>query len=117
MSEPNIIIELDGNTLPVPDVPFMKQRAENATDNVTLDGTLYTDFVNIRRSWSVEWAKLSKEDYDLIEELYLAQFETGIYPMLEVGYYEIFVPVKLSLNDHDIRFDGLCAYNVKLTLS
>ena len=113
----NIVIILNGQELPLPDVPFKMITDENATDNITLDGTMYTDYINMRRSWTMEWARLSATQYQVIRDIYESQFSTGAYPILVIDYYDIAVPVKVSINDKDIRNDGDCIYGVEITLN
>lgn len=112
----NIEVVLDGVTLPTPHIPFINGYQENATDNITLDGTLYTDWVNQRRSWSLTWVQLSKAQYDQLRGIYNAQFTDNNYPVLEIDYYGISAPVKVTINDKNIWNDGECIRGVEVIL-
>lgn len=111
----NIEITLDSVLLPVP-TRFVQVSNQNATDNQTLDGTLYTDFVNVNRVWEVEWHNLCQDDYDTLYAMFFDQFSTFTYPLLEVPYYNVSVPVKVNINDKDIYWDGNMIKSIKVTL-
>lgn len=111
----NIQVILDGNTLPVP-TTFRQVSNQNATDNTTLDGTLYTDFVNVNRVWQVSWTVMCQEDYDILYDIFFDQFSTSDYPLLVISYYGISVPVKVNLNEKDIYWDGNQIKGISVTL-
>lgn len=112
----NIVVALGGVTLPTPDLPFTRPVTPNETDVVTFDGTLYTDFTSYRRTWQLHWGRLSAEAYEAIEAIFQAQYTTGSYPVLQIDYYDIFVPVKVQMNDKNIRKDGCDIVDVGITL-
>lgn len=111
----NITIILGGVTLPVP-TSFVQVSGQNATDNRTLDGTLYTDYINVNRSWNVSWNNLCEEDYNELYDLFFDQFSSLTYPTLVVSYYGISVPVKVNINDKDIFWDGNQIKDINVTL-
>lgn len=100
----------------MPDVPFTRPLQPNESDVVTLDGTMYTDFVNYRRTWILHWAKLSAAQYQVIEDIFTAQYATGAYPVLQIDYYSILTPVKVEINDKDVRKDGSDVVDVEVVL-
>jgi hypothetical protein len=114
---PNISGTLGGFTLPTFAIPFIEKPLENAGDVLTLDGTLYSDFVNQRREWEINFKVLSESDYDDLRAVYDTMFSTGTYPTFICSYYSINTPVRMRLNDKDIRFDGGCIYDVSITLT
>lgn len=116
----NINIILDGVTLPMPDVPFQEIFEGLETTNQTLDGSIYTDFIvpgHTRRSWSLAWAVLSKDDYDAIRAIRDAQYTDEAYPILQIDYYNVYAPVKVGLNQKDIYLDGCRIQGIELTLA
>lgn len=113
----NITIVLDGVTLPTPNVPFKELNGENATDVRTLDGTLYTDWINRLRSWELTWLSLSATEYDAIKQIYDNQFTNNAYPLLEIDFYGISVLAKVGVNEKDIRWDGDCVHGFSITLT
>lgn len=112
----NIEVYLDGQLLPTPDVPFIETTTPNESDNYTLNGTLYTDFTNYRRSWRLQWARLSASQYDMIREIYNNQYVTEAYPILRIDHYDVYFPAKINISDKDIRFDGDCIADFSITL-
>lgn len=86
------------------------------SENVTLDGTMYTDFTSNRRAWVVGWEKLKEADYATIRALYDAQYSTESIPIVQIPEYGISAPMKLNISDRDIRLNGEIIENFTLTL-
>lgn len=86
------------------------------SENVTLDGTLYTDFINNRRSWLVGWEKLKAIDYEVIRALYNAQYTTETVPIVQLVEYGITAPMKMNISDRNIRLNGEIISGVTITL-
>lgn len=84
--------------------------------NVTLDGTLYTDFINNRRSWVVGWEKLKAADYDIIRAIYNRQYTSESYPIIFLVEYNISAPMKVEISDRNIRLNGEIIEGVSITL-
>lgn len=78
----------------------------NEQSNRSLDGTLYTDFVNNLRSWKLSFAYLCAADYDDLREVYMNQYRNEQYPTLVVESLGINALVKISVSDKNIRMDG-----------
>lgn len=88
----------------------------NETDNTTLDGTLYTDFVNNRRSWLVGWEKLKAVDYDTIRTLYNQQYSNEAYHTVEIPEYGVTAAMKMNISDRNIRLNGEIIEGFSITL-
>lgn len=112
----NIVVVLGGHTLPTPNLPFTRPLEPNEAEVETLDGTLYTDFTNYRRVWNMTWGRLTAEQYEVIENIFKQQYQTGVYPMLEIDHYGVSVPVKVSMNPQSIRNDGAEVVGVEIVL-
>jgi hypothetical protein len=113
----SIVVILGGVTLPTPDLPFKRITTPNETDNTTLDGTIYTDFINRRRSWSMTWGALSETEYDAIRAIYNAQYTNQQYPILQIAHYSLVAAVKMNVTpEDDIRRDGTCIRGFGITL-
>lgn len=82
----------------------------------TLDGTLYTDFTINTRKWEVAIAFLCKDDYDDLKQVYLNQYNNAEYPTLSIPFYDVDIPVKMSINEKDIKLDGDRIVGINLTL-
>lgn len=86
------------------------------SENVTLDGSMYTDFTANRRAWAVGWEKLKAADYDTIRALYNAQYANEAIPIVEIPEYGITAPMKLVISERDIRLNGEIIQGFTLTL-
>lgn len=84
--------------------------------NFTLDGTLFTDFINNRRSWVVGWSKLKAADYDIIRALYNYQYTSEAIPIVTIPQYGVTAPMKLEISDRNIRLNGEIIEGVTITL-
>lgn len=107
--------------LPYIEVPFVETLEENATDNITLDGTIFTDFTNQRRSWSLNYTVLDVDVYDQIRAIYDSQFTTGNFPTMTIVDDDGNIPlsetsVRMHLGSRDIRRHGKKAWDVKIRL-
>ena len=79
----------------------------NASENTTLDGTLYVDFVNRRRSWRIKWNLLDIALYDQIKALYNLQFSSGTFNNLSILDRGVSnAPVYMKINDQNIEYNG-----------
>lgn len=112
-----IVHRLSGGTVELPLYKSLKETVDpNETDNVTLDGTLYTDFVNNRRGWQVAWDKLKAADYDVVRALYGEQYQYEAYHTYELPEYGITAPMKMNITDRNIRLNGEIIEGFSITL-
>lgn len=112
-----IVHRLSGGTVELPLYKSLKEIVDpNEADNVTLDGTLYTDFVNNRRSWNVGWEKLKAADYNTIRALYNEQYQYEAYHTFELPEYGITAAMKINISDRNIRLNGEIMEGVSITL-
>lgn len=86
------------------------------SENITLDGQMFTDFTNNRRAWAVGWQKLLAADYDTIRALYDAQYTTESIPIVQIPEYGITAPMKLVISERNIRLNGEIIEGFTLTL-
>lgn len=106
-----------GSAVELPLYKSLKEITDpNETDTTTLDGTLYTDFVNNRRGWQVAWEKLKAADYDTIRTLYDLQYQYEAYNTIELVEYGISAPMKMNISDRNIRLNGEIIEGVSITL-
>lgn len=112
-----IVHKVGGGTVELPLYKTLKENLDpNETDNTTLDGSLYTDFVNNRRGWQVGWEKLKAADYDVIRNLYMLQYQSEAYHTYELPEYGIVAPMKMNISDRNIRLNGEIIEGVMITL-
>lgn len=115
MATKDMSIIVDSTVLPLYST-LREQTSAIESENVTLDGTMYTDFTSNRRAWVVGWNKLKAADYDTIRALYNAQYSTESIPLVEIPEYGIVAPMKLVISDRDIRLNGEIIEGFTLTL-
>jgi hypothetical protein len=111
-----IVTDAAGTTI----LPLYKTLTEKLdpieSKNFTLDGTLFTDFINNRRSWVVGWEKLKAADYDIIRAIYNRQYTTENIPIVFLVEYGISAPMKVEISDRNIRMNGEIIEGVSITL-
>lgn len=112
----NITGTLGGLTLQPFTIPLLVTSLENAVDVTTLDFSIYTDFVNQKNQWELNWGKLDETDYNALKAVYDSQFSTGNYPTFVMPYYSVNTTVRMYINEKDIRKDGCYILGVQVTL-
>lgn len=113
----SIIVTDSGGTTILPLYKTLNEKIDPIeSKNITLDGTLYTDFVNNRRSWVVGWEKLKAADYDTIRAIYNRQYVAEAVPIVQIPQYGITAPMKLEISDRNIRLNGEIIEGVSITL-
>lgn len=98
-------IIIGGIVIPKPST-FKRIIDPNETDRRTLAGNLYTDFINNTRSWVIGWKLMTREDYQIIYNLYLAQYQRSIYHILQFNAYSLYVPIKMNITEQNIKWNG-----------
>lgn len=96
----NSLTSLD---LPPIELDFINTPIENATDVQTLDGNIYTDFVNMKAAWTFNYDSLTQDQYDEIRAIYDSQFTLFEYPKITIPFYSITDRfVRMYINDKNI---------------
>lgn len=112
-----IVHALNGETVELPLYKTLRETTTpSETENVTLDATMYTDFVNNRRSWVVGWEKLKAADYDRVRALYDLQYAYRALHTIEIPEYGISAQMKINISDRDIRLNGEIIEGFSITL-
>lgn len=113
----NLEVSLNATALPMFRAEDFKEVLNpNESDNTTLDGSLYTDFIGLNRSWQIKWPRLTDTQYDAIRALYDYQFANETYLTLEIPYYSIDTIAKLEISAKDIKWDGCYIYDFSVTI-
>lgn len=101
----------------LPDYGELKEISDpNAAKNYTLDGTLYVDFMNYRRTWQIKWNYLKIDEYDLIRGKYDKQFSDQnmlTFAIIDLG---LSTPVFININEKNIKFNGQLVEGFTITL-
>ena len=111
-----VTFTLGGLVLEVPSTPFIEKNRENASDIMVLDGSIYTDFISNKKGWEINFGKLTAEQYNALRAVYDSQFTTLEYPTFDVPEMSINTPVRMYINDKDIKGYGDWVSNVTITL-
>lgn len=103
--------------LRLPNYATLREITEpNVAKNVTLDGSLYVDFYNNRRKWEISWKLLKASEYDAIRAKYDLQFSSQTMLQFVVDPLGLFVPVFISINDKNIKWNGQLIEGFTITL-
>lgn len=113
----DMAVVLDGVRLPDPSTPYERIFDPNETDRTTLGGKRFTDFINLQRSWTLNWKLIKETDYTIIYNIFIKQYQTGIYPMLQFDAYGIYTAVKIEIDKNQkIKYNGSLIENFSITL-
>jgi hypothetical protein len=89
----------------------------NETTNTTLGGRRYTDFINTLRSWSVSFKAITVEDYQIIDDLYNAQYLNEGYHILQIDSKGVYAPAKLEIASNiKYRLNGVLVQDLVIIL-
>lgn len=111
-----ITAQLNGVDMPPIEIDFINTPTENATDVVTLDGSMYTDFISQNYGWTFNYDSLTKAQYDTIRAVYDSQFTSYEYPLLTIDYYSVEdQPVRMYINEKNIWNNCGDIQNVQIT--
>lgn len=115
MASTNMTIYINSTALPA--FATIKQIINpNATETLTLDGTLFVDMINTRRSWQLDFGDLlSIVDYTTIKNIYDLQFSSQSLPYLYVPGLSINLKVYLKLNERNLKFSNQWVEGLQLT--
>lgn len=108
---------VNGVEYPALEQDFVESNIENAVDTVTLDNSIYTDFIdNTHNQWSLSFDSLTRTEYDAIRADYDAQFTDFQYPIISVPYYSVTNrPARMWINDKNIWNDCGAVKGVQVT--
>lgn len=112
-------LEVSINALALPMVraqDLIELTIPNESDNVTLDGSLYTDFVGLRRGWRISWPRITEDEYNDIKAEFAAQYTNESYVLLTIPYYNVLHTAKLEISDKNIKWDGCYVIDFSITL-
>lgn len=104
-------------TFDILQIPIKDTDIEGASDNTTLNGNVYTDFLYIKKEYQNTFAWLSEEEYAILDGFYRRQFTNGKYPLMtmtELGVDNL--PVRLNITNGGIVDNCGTRTNVKLTM-
>jgi len=98
-------IYLNGTLLP-DYIDISLERSPNASSNVTLDGTLFVDYVNNRRVWTIQWQLLTRDQVQVIVDLYNSQYSTGTNLVMQIPNLCTTTDVYMTISTDQIKYNG-----------
>ena len=103
------------------EVPIEDKDIEGATDNTTIDGNVFTDYLWLKKQFSQKWAIMDATTYERLRGFYTRQFddaEVPTYTLKDSDSVEIYsaTPVRLSLTDGGVIDNCGTRQNVQLTM-
>lgn len=93
---------LGGVTLPQY-AKLTRRQPVNESTNMTLDGTIYSDFYSRRREWVIEYPLLSVADAAIIQGLFERQYTNGSFLEFQFDALGIYCMVKMEINEQDVK--------------
>ena len=104
-------------TSPTPDPPVSQQYVDSAVEVTTLDLNVYTDLLNRKRSWTIQWGYMSNIEYTRLRDMVEDQYTSLKLPTLSIPDFSVSnVVVKATLSDHNVTDQSGLVENVELTL-
>lgn len=95
------------NSTLLPDyIDIALERSPNASSNVTLGGTLFVDYVNNRRVWTIQWQLLTREQVQVIIDLYNSQYSTGTNLVMQIPNLGTVTDVYMTISTDQIKYNG-----------
>lgn len=112
----------DTMSFDVLEIPITDDDIEGASDNTTLDGNVYTDFLYLKKKWKQSFKQMDNTTYQRLRGFYTRQFSTGVYPelsMTNLSTNKTLVnsqAVRMTLKDGGVINECGCRRNVQIEL-
>lgn len=94
---------LGGATIPKP-AKITKSEEINSKTVQTLGNSIWTDYTNLSRSWTLSWELMYYADYEQIRNIYFGQMANG-YPLFTFPAENISVLVKVEISKANLRYN------------
>lgn len=103
--------------LPPLEVPLTRVKYEKMTTVEALSGNVSDQYIATKRIWTHTWAWLTKDEYDLLDEIYERQKTEWLYPELTIDGENVNLLVtKFTLGQKNIADDCGRVDEVTITL-
>lgn len=112
----------DTMSFDVLEIPITDDDIEGASDNTTLDGNVYTDFLYLKKKWKQSFKQMDNTTYQRLRGFYTRQFSTGVYPELSMTNLSTNTTlvnsqaVRMTLKDGGVINECGCRRNVQIEL-
>lgn len=105
------------NPLELSDFTSVTESEDPGTsENITLNGSMYVDYMYRRRSWKLTWNIISRTTFSNIKTRYDRQFTNGVLASVHIPSRSINVICHLKINTMNIKFDDQWIENFELTI-
>lgn len=107
---------VDEMTFDLLEVPIEDKDIEGATDNTTIDGNIFTDYLWLKKQFVQKWSLMCKDDYTQLRGFYTRQWENA-----EAPTYTLFAGQNrsetLTASGSAFRIQNGTQYDAPLTLT
>lgn len=107
---------VDEMTFDLLEVPIEDKDIEGATDNTTIDGNIFTDYLWLKKQFVQKWSLMCKDDYTQLRGFYTRQWENA-----EAPIYTLFAGQNrsetLTASGSAFRIQNGTQYDAPLTLT
>lgn len=109
--------DIDTMTFTLLQTPITDEIIEGATDNTTLDGNIYTDFIYAAKTHTQSWKIMKADEYAKLRGFYERQFADARFPRISLPDLGIAdQPARIQLTDGGIINACGDRQNIKLTM-
>lgn len=95
---------------------IQENEAPGSSENITLNGSMYVDYMYRRRSWTLRWDIISRDTFEDIKDRYDSQFTTGNLANVHIPSRSINVACHLKINLMNLKYNDQWIENFELTI-
>lgn len=102
------------------EIPIIDEDVEGASDNTTLDGNVYTDFMYLKKRWIQSFKQMDSSTYSRLRGFYIRQFSQATYPVITITDLTTSTAlvssqaVRMKLSDGGVINECSCRRNVQV---
>lgn len=102
------------------EIPIIDDDVEGASDNTTLDGNVYTDFMYLKKRWIQSFKQMDNSTYSRLRAFYIRQFSLARYPVITITDLKTSTAlvssqaVRMKLTDGGVINECSCRRNVQV---
>lgn len=102
------------------EIPIIDEDVEGASDNTTLDGNVYTDFMYLKKRWIQSFKQMDSSTYSRLRGFYIRQFSQATYPVITITDLSTNTAlvssqaVRMKLSDGGVINECSCRRNVQV---
>lgn len=93
-----------------------EEEKPNSAENITLNGSMYVDYIYRRRTWTLNWNIISKTTFNNIKTRYDLQYTDGLLATVHIPERDINVLCHLQINTLNLKYDDQWIEGFELTI-